>query len=78
MHASRMYAHETRARETHAHEVHAHETRAREMHAHKIHTHEMRSRPLPIWVTEPPFLHISLFLSIFLGVAQHAFRYRNG
>jgi hypothetical protein len=25
-----------------------------------------------------PFLHISLFLSIFLGVAQHAFRYRNG
>ena len=25
-----------------------------------------------------PFLHISLFLSIFLGVAQQAFRYRNG
>jgi hypothetical protein len=24
------------------------------------------------------FLHISLFLSIFLGVAQHVFRYRNG
>jgi hypothetical protein len=54
MHAYKVQAHETYAREMHAYEVHAREVYAHEMHAREVHAYEMDAHELPAYEMHAP------------------------